>query len=155
MRLEGWSEGYRIGLAGGAAALAYLGMMLLDMRRLGYRQNDLVLQGRLVPSVGRWWLPTGLVLHGGFGLLLAALYARFGRRLPGPGWLRGLLFASAENWLLWPLTLLIDRYHPAVLDGQMPPLNNLRCFAQAELRHLAFGVVLGLVDGRLGRRGEG
>lgn len=142
MRVDGGELG-RVGLAGGAAAIAYLIEMALDMRLLRYPQNDLVLQGRLAPVPRRFWLPAGLVLHTGFGLTLALVYALVARRrLPGPPWLRGVLFANLENALLWPLTPLLDRYHPAVRDGQMPPLNTPVCFAQAVLRHVAYGAVL-------------
>lgn len=134
--------------AGLAASGAYLAMMAVDMRLLDYPQSDLVLQGRLAPVPRHWWLPAGLIMHAGFGIVLALGYGRLARhRLPGPPWLRGVILASAENLLLWPLTVLIDRSHPAVRDGQMPPMNNPRCFAQAVLRHIAFGAVLGLVYG--------
>lgn len=130
--------------AGLAASIAYLAMMVLDMRLLHYPQNDLVLQGRMAPVPRRLWLPAGLVMHCSFGILLALVYGLLARdHLPGPPWLRGVLLASGENLLIWPLTLLIDRFHPAVRDGQMPPMNTWRCFTQAVLRHIAFGAVLG------------
>lgn len=133
-------------VAGLVASAAYLAMMALDMRLLRYPQNDLVLQGRLAPVPRRFWLPAGLVMHSGFGVALALIYALVvHERLPGPAWCRGILLANLENALLWPLTRVIDRYHPAVRDGQMPPMNTPRCFLQAVLRHIAFGAALGVV----------
>ena len=132
--------------AGLAASAAYLATNALDMRLLRYQQSDLVLLGRLLPPLRPVWPLAGLVLHTGFGLALAIVYAALAReRLPGPGWLRGILLATAENLLLWPLVPLVDRHHPAVRAGLMPPLNRPRPFLQAVLRHLAFGAVLGLV----------
>jgi hypothetical protein len=140
-------------MAGLAAAAAYLLTNLLDMRLLRYPQNDLMLQGRMVPLFRPVWPLAGLVLHTGFSLALTALYAAARDRLPGPPWLRGVLFLQAENTALWTLVPLIDRYHPAVRDGQMPPLNTPRCFLQAVLRHLVFGAVMGALLGEPRRAG--
>lgn len=136
----------RVGLSSLAAALAYLAVNALDMRLLRYPQNDLVLQGRMLPIFPKHlWPLTGLIMHTGFGATLTALYALLGRdRLPGPPWLRGVAWLLTENTLLWPLVLLLDRHHPAVRDGQMPPLSTMRCFIQANLRHIAFGAVMAL-----------
>jgi hypothetical protein len=133
-------------LAGGAASAAYLVVNEADCRLLRYPQRDLMLQGRLLPALEPVWPLAGLVMHAGFGATLALLYAAVGRdRLPGPAWLRGALWANLENCLLWPLTPLIDRWHPAARDGSMPPLANWRCFAQAVARHAVYGALLGLV----------
>ena len=133
-------------LAGGAASAAYLVANEADVHLLRYPQRDLMLQGRMLPAFAPVWPLAGLVMHVGFGMTLALLYAAVGRdRLPGPPWLRGALWANLENCLLWPLTPLIDRWHPAVRDGAMPPLANWRCFAQAVARHTVYGATLGLV----------
>jgi hypothetical protein len=45
---------------------------------------------------------------------------------------------------LYPLTALVDRYHPARGEPGIPPLaRNPRAFAQATARHALFGVLLG------------
>jgi hypothetical protein len=144
-------DGQRALLAGIAASAAYLVANELDVRLVRYPQRDVMLQGRLLPIAPRAWPLVGLVMHAGFGLTLALVYAAaVHHRLPGPDWLRGMAWANLENVLLWPLTPLIDRHHPAVRDGAMPPLATWRCFGQAVFRHTVYGAVLGLVygDGR-------
>lgn len=138
--------------AGLLASAAYLVANELDIRICRSPQRDLMLQGRLRPILRPVWPLTGLVLHAGFGVILALLYAAVRERLPGPAWLRGALWANLENAVLWPLTPVIDRYHPAVQDGSMPRLATWTALAQAVWRHLVFGVVLGLADEALGRR---
>lgn len=146
-------DGRRVMVAGTAAAAAYLAAMAADMRLLRYPQNDLVLLGRMLPVFGRFWPVAGLAAHISFSLVMGWFYAAVaGPRLPGPPWLRGVLLAVVENTLLWPLVILIDRAHPAVRDGQMPPLNTVRCFTQATSRHIAFGAALGAVHGPPGVR---
>jgi hypothetical protein len=60
-----------------------------------------------------------------------------------------LVMALAEHVVLFPLSGLVDRYHPARGEAGIPPLlTNPRAFLQATWRHVVFGVVLG----RLARR---
>jgi hypothetical protein len=80
------------------------------------------------------------------GVLLGEIYAAFVRRLlPGPNWLRGSIFGGAFIIAVWPLTPLLDRFHPMVKNGTLPPLANRRAFVQNVLRHLVFGLTLGLL----------
>src|SRR5207237_6594673 len=44
---------------------------------------------------------------------LGAAYARLKPSLPGPAGLRGLLLGLSEHVVTWPMTALVDRYHPA------------------------------------------
>ena len=54
----------------------------------------------------------------------------------------------AEHLAFWPLGRLIDRHHPA--RNELEPMGgNRRAFAQATWRHMLFGLVLGLLEGRL------
>jgi hypothetical protein len=57
--------------------------------------------------------------------------------------------ALAEHVVLFPLSALVDRYHPARGENGVPPLlTNGRAFLQATWRHALFGAVLGaLADG--------
>jgi hypothetical protein len=58
--------------------------------------------------------------------------------------------ALAEHVALYPLSGLLDRYHPARGEPGVPPLlRNARAFAQATWRHAVFGVVLGRLTGRV------
>jgi hypothetical protein len=52
--------------------------------------------------------------------------------------------ALGEHVALYPLTFLVDRYHPARGQPGVPPLlTNGRAFAQATWRHALFGSLLG------------
>lgn len=93
---------------------------------------------------GAAWKPLGAALHAVNGVLFGLAYAAVAEpRLPGPAWLRGLLAAQIESTTLSTLTPLIDRFHPAVLDGRMAPTATRVSLAQAVFRHAVFGVVLG------------
>ena len=151
-------------LAGVAGAVAYLAAQEVDRRLVNPRSNDLVLLGGMVTGDETAWRPLGLVLHllagASFGLLFDRVAAH---RLPGPYWLRGILFAQIENTTLWPLVLLIDRTHVAVQRGQLAPLNQPIYFVQGVWRHLALGAVMGALlqrkspesQGRIGRAWPG
>jgi hypothetical protein len=61
---------------------------------------------------------------------------------------RGPALALGEHLVLWPLTALTDRFHPA--RAELPPLRgNQNAFWQATWRHLLFGLVLGELQRRL------
>jgi hypothetical protein len=52
----------------------------------------------------------------------------------------------AEHVALYPLTGIVDRYHPARGEPGLPPLlTSPRAFAQATWRHTLFGILLGLL----------
>src|SRR5579884_294258 len=92
-----WRPG-RAALAGLLATLAYSVAMEGDIYITGNRFNDVrfiegLLIGRAKPSAPVRLLAWGLHLLN--GALLAEIYAAvFKRFLPGPGWLRGSIFAS-------------------------------------------------------------
>ncbi len=74
------------------------------------------------------------------GAILGAAYARFKPSLPGLAVLRGLLAGLIEHVATWPMTVLVDRYHPAC--NELPKLAaNHRAFGQATIRHAVFGIV--------------
>jgi hypothetical protein len=134
-------------VAGALAAGVWAAQSPLDARvfRVPYLDHELL--GKLVTR-GRGWLPVGVALHIANGALFGAAYAHVARRLPGPAWARGPLAGLAEHLATWPLTALVDRYHPA--RDELPPLAaEPRAFVQATWRHLLFGVVLGEVERRL------
>ena len=146
----------RASLAGVAGALAYLAEQELDRRVANPRSDDLVLLGGMLTGNPLAWRPLGLGMHltagAMFGIAFEVIVAPL---LRGPYWLRGVLMGQVENILLWPLIAIVDRVHPAVRRGTLAPLNRPVYFAQAVLRHVALGAVLGLVLGtpRAGRRG--
>ena len=130
-------------LAGLAGAVAYAAEMWLDLRLIRYRFDDFALLGRPLSRRRRVWLPLGVALHGLNGALLGALFPFARGFFPGPGWLRGVLYAQMENALLWPLMPLVDRLHPARREGELAPAWSRSGFLVATLRHAAYGLVLG------------
>ncbi len=135
-------------LAGILAAITYVGAMKIDIRLTHYPSDDLRLLEGLVPRrhrrgrAGRFpWV--GFLGHLINGAGLGALYALVQRRLPGPAWLRGILFSEGFLLLIWPATPLLDRFHPLIRQGQLPPFARWIVFWQNLSRHLVFGVVLG------------
>ncbi len=130
--------------AGLVASAGYVVAMEADLAITGHNADDLVFLGR--PLVGRhrcWAKPAGFVVHLANGAVLALVYARFAHhRLPGPPWLRGIVFANLENGILYPLTLL-ERHHPAIRDGQLDRYWHPLAFLQSIPRHIVYGAVLG------------
>lgn len=140
----------RAARAGAVGAAAYLAEMAVDLALLDCPTNDLKLLGRPFSANPRVWPLVGAALHVGNGIALAQIYGAVGRRLPGPPWLRGTLFTLIENAIFWGLVPLLDRYHPAIMAGELPKMNRPIPFLQQVLRHIAYGAALGVVygDGR-------
>lgn len=87
------------GLAGGAAFVAVLEA---DIRLTGNNVDDLIVLGRpFVRGVGEA-RKIGLLFHVANSVLLAGLYAKLEPHLPGPPWLKGVIFANVENLMLYP-----------------------------------------------------
>ena len=134
-------------LAGALAAGVWSVQSPLDMRAFGVRYSDQALLGKAVTR-GPAWPLVGTLLHLLNGAAFGAVYAHLAPRLPGPPWARGPLAGLAEHVSTWPLTIAVERVHPARDD--LPPLwGNPRAFAQATWRHALFGFVLGEVERRL------
>jgi hypothetical protein len=138
-------------LAGAAATVVMTLEQPLDKRLFDSKYDDVEILGKLVTR-GDAWHPVGFVLHVQNGALLGAGYARLSASLPGPPVVRGLLVGLVEHVATWPLTALVDRYHPA--RKEFPKLaGNARAFGQATIRHAVFGAVLGFLEGALNDRG--
>ena len=137
------AERLRAATAGAAAATVWALLEPLDQRLLRCDYSDVALLGKAVTR-GPHWRAAGFALHAAngaaFGLVLHELQRRTGadrRRL-------ALGLALGENFGLYPLSALVDRYHPARGGPGIPPLlTNPRALAQATWRHTVFGVVLG------------
>ena len=142
----------RGGVAGAVATVVMTLEEPLDKRLFDSKYDDVEILGKLVTR-GDGWQPIGFALHVQNGALLGAGYARISPFLPGPAVLRGLLAGLIEHVATWPMTLLVDRYHPA--RKELPKLAaNRRAFGQATIRHAVFGVVLGYLEGVLNGRSE-
>ena len=134
-------------VAGAVAAGVWAAQQPADKAVFGVPYDDTELLGKIFTR-GRAWPVVGLAVHLGNGALMGAAYAGVAPRLPVPSWARGPLVALTEHVATWPLTVLVDRIHPARDD--MPRLaGSLAAFAQATWRHLVFGVVMGELERRL------
>ena len=143
-------ESVRGGIAGALATVVMTVAEPLDQRLLDCKYDDVEILGKLVTRRGHW-RPIGFTWHVQNGAILGAAYAGLEPSLRGPPVLRGLMVGLIEHVATWPLTVLVDRYHPA--RKELPELAaNSRAFAQATIRHAVFGVVLGLLDGTLNHR---
>ena len=150
-----WTATSRGAAAGAVAAGVWAAQIPLDKRVFDSDYDDVELLGRAIVGNRPGWYPAGLAAHLANGAVFGAAFALAGQRLtlPLPPWTRGPLAALAENFALWPLGLLSDRYHPRRDD--LPPLfGNRRALAQSTWRHLLFGVVFGELERRLNRADE-
>jgi len=136
-------------IAGMVAAAAYAVELEIDRRLIRNNADDLLLLGRLLTANRRLARPIGLGIHLANGAVLGALYGALCHdRLPGPGWLRGTVFANIENVGLYPLALLED-LHPAIRSGELDRYWTWPAFLQSIPRHVVFGIVLGPLTDRL------
>ena len=150
------SRGWRPGQAawvGLVATVVYSLAMEGDQLLLGNRFSDVrfidgLLEGEKSTKQG---MALSWLLHMLNGVALAELYAAVGKRLlPGPDWLRGSIFGEVFIVSAWWLTPLADKYHPLIKNGELPKLANWKSFFQNIVRHLVFGLALGLLykDGK-------
>jgi hypothetical protein len=133
------------GAAAGVVAAAAWAAGEPALRRLARTPySDVRLLGRAVTR-GRAWPVAGLALHLANGAVFGAAFARLGLR----GATAGVIAAEAENLVLWPGLLVVDRVHPDRRDGNWPPLTrNPRVAGYAIAAHAIFGFVLGRLTER-------
>ncbi len=143
-----WRPG-RAAAASLAATAAYSVAMETDKYITDNHFNDVTFIEGILNGTGK---ASGKVtalawgLHFLNGVMLAEVYAALVKRfLPGPNWLKGTIFGGVFIAAVWPLTPIADRYHPMIKSGQLPPLANWTAFWQNVLRHLVFGLTLGLL----------
>ena len=102
-------------LAGAIAAGAWSAQAQLDMRAFGVDYSDEMLLGKAVTR-GPAWPAVGFALHLLNGAAFGAAYANVAPRLPLPSWARGPVLAMVEHLSTWPMTVAVDRAHPARKD---------------------------------------
>ena len=130
-------------LAGAAAATVWALQEPLDQRVFRFPYSDVALLGKLVTR-GPSWRAAGYFLHAGNGAVAGVVFWALYDWLGGALFWGAVAFAMVEHLATYPLTVLTDRFHPARVDPDLPPLaRSGRAFAQATWRHLLFGVVLG------------
>jgi hypothetical protein len=124
--------------AGALAALAWAAVEPLDMRLFRSDYSDVAMLGKLVTR-SRAWPVAGLAIHTAngavFGLALTA--ARKRTRVTA------LQLALLEHAVLYPLTYVVDREHPARGEPGVAAAFTCRGFLQETARHALFGAVLG------------
>ncbi len=136
------------GLAGGAAFAA---AMKLDIKLSGEPVDDFQLLAGFGPTRDHWQI-AGPIVHAVNSVAVGTVYSMVNERLPGPGWMRGLTFAMIENTVLWPVIIVLDQVHPAIKSGELPTFNRPWPFIAENIRHAAFGIVLGAIHERTSNR---
>jgi len=138
-------------ISGLAAGAAFVAVLEADIRLTGRNVDDLLVLGRPFAEEPTQARAIGGAIHAVNSLAPTTLYALVERRLPGPAWLKGVIFANVENVILYPITLFED-IHPAIRLGQVDRYFTWPAFWQSVPRHIAFGVVLGVLYDRLRSR---
>jgi hypothetical protein len=128
----------RSALAGATAATAWALLEPIDRRVFRYGYSDVAVLGKFVTR-GPAWRPIGFAMHAANGALFGIAYHELKRRR---GW-SALRLALVEHVAFYPLSVLVDRGHPARGTDGVPRLVGLRPFGQATVRHALFGVLLG------------
>jgi hypothetical protein len=142
-----WRTSLTGAVAGGLAAAVWAIQQPFDKRLFGTEYDDVELLGKSVTR-GAAWPVAGFAIHVANGAIFGALYAQAKLHMPGPAPLRGFTAAMVENFGLWSLGRLSDRWHPA--RNELEGLGgNRRALAAATWRHALFGIVLGSVEERL------
>ncbi|MGH2561988.1 MAG: hypothetical protein ACRDJH_23235 [Thermomicrobiales bacterium] len=101
-------------IARAAAAIGYLATMKTDMAIVKSNTDDVILLGYPLNRDPTATHRIGALIHISSGAVLGAAYVTGACRfLPGPGWLRGVIFANVENAVLYLLTQFESR-HPAI-----------------------------------------
>jgi len=145
---ENWRP-ERAALAGLLATAAYSLVMEGDMYITGNRYSDVrFIQGLLArksPQHNTFPL-FAWIIHFLNGVMLAELYAAVIKRfLPGPNWLKGAIYGEIFLASTWWMAPLVDKYHPLTKSGELAKLSTWTSFFQNIVRHLIFGLVLGLL----------
>jgi len=142
-----WEPG-RAAWAGLVATIVYSIAMEGDKYFVGNRFSDVRFIEGLINGEKRSTRSSIMAwsIHLLNGVALAEIYAAVGKRfLPGPDWLKGSIFGEIFIVSAWWLTPLADKYHPLIKNGEQPKLFTWKAFAQNVVRHLAFGLTLGLL----------
>lgn len=146
--LQSW-QWRRAAFAGISATVTYTVAMEGDMALTGNHFNDIrFIQGMIggKQAQKKHFSILAWALHLLNGALLGEVYAAiFKRFLPGPNWLRGVIFGELFILSAWWLTPLADKHHPMIKSGELPKLATWTSFLQNVVRHFIFGITLGLL----------
>jgi hypothetical protein len=137
-----------VAISGLAAGAAFVAVLEADLRLTGRNVDDLMVLGSPFVAEPAKARALGGAIHAVNSLALASLYALLERHLPGPAWLKGVVFANAENLILYPVTRFED-LHPAIRTGLVDRYFTWPAFWQSIPRHIVYGLVLGVLYERL------
>jgi hypothetical protein len=141
----------RAAAAGAAAAVVWGLLEPIDQRLFRCDYSDIALLGKAVSR--RHWRAAGFALHAVNGVAFGLVYDAARERLAADPRRLALGLALAEHAGLYPLSYVVDRFHPARGEAGIPPLlTNARAFGQATVRHALFGLVLGFAANSLRER---
>jgi hypothetical protein len=133
------------GLAGATAAAVWGLVEPIDQRLFRFAYSDIAVLGKLVTR-GQHWRAAGWTMHIVNGAIAGIVFWALFEWLGTNAFWFAIAFAMVEHLATYPLTVLVDRFHPARGAPELPPMSRSgRAFAQATFRHLLFGVVLGLL----------
>jgi hypothetical protein len=136
-------KGLHPAAAGALAAVVWGALEPVDQRLFRCDYSDVAILGKTV-TCGRGSRIVGLGIHAVNGAVFGLVYDAVRRRLGGDDRRLALEMALVEHVVTWPLTYLVDRFHPSRGESGVPQLlTNGRAFGQATVRHALFGVVLG------------
>jgi hypothetical protein len=137
-----------VAISGLAAGAVFVAVLETDLRLTGRNVDDLMVLGRPFTEEPAKARVLGGAIHAFNSVALASLYAMLEQRIPGPAWLKGVIFANVENVILYPITLIED-LHPAIRTGQVDRYFTWPAFWQSIPRHIAYGAILGVLYDRL------
>jgi hypothetical protein len=137
-----------VAISGLAAGAAFVAVLEADLRLTGRNVDDLMVLGSPFVAEPVKARALGGAIHTVNSIALASLYAMLERRLPGPAWVKGVIFANVENLILYPITRFED-LHPAIRTGLVDRYFTWPAFWQSVPRHIAYGLVLGVLYERL------
>ena len=138
-------------VSGVIAGAVYAVTAEIDNRISDVNLDDLKVLGWPLVSDKRQAKAIGVIPHLAFSIGLAGVYGVVRKRLPGPGWIAGPLFALTEGTVLYPLALLENR-HEGIRSGAIDRYLTLNAYLQSLPRHLTYGLTMGVLYDRIARR---
>lgn len=144
-RLGTWTKSEKLaGAAAGAlGGAAYAATMAADLRLLRYDADDYVLLGGALGLGPGPASRVGKGIHLVNSVALGVLFERIAyRQLPFAPAINGVVFATIENAVLYPV-FIVEHRHPLIRSGDLPSYWNGTAFFQGVVRHLAYGAVAG------------
>lgn len=137
-------------VAGVVGGVAHAMVNEVDRKILNHEADDLILLGGVFTDDSQLARKIGICMHLNFAAMFGAAFAMLLRPQNDRDALRkGIGFALAENFTLFPLGILVDKYHPYVRSGMSDPFFHPTSLVQATLRHLALGAGIGASYSRL------